>query len=334
MPEPRPLYGLPEIHASTGTIWVVEGEKPADALRSIGLTSTTSPHGAAAADKADWSPLAGREVVIFPDNDEPGADYAADVAEILSKLNPPANVRFVRPEGLPEGGDAYEFCEQRDASEPETIRAELEKLAAEAGGEKPKSGISIFRLLDLIEQYPRLCDPVVDGIIREGEIANLISKTKQGKSWTGYGFGLCVATGRRWLDRFDCRPGTVLLIDNELHPETLAHRIPGVAEAMSIGRDEYRDSFHVCSLRGQSKSILDLKPVFHGNPERYSLVILDALYRAFPEGMSENDNAAMAHNAGKSEQRKTQSRNSWASAGTSKKQFRVWSKTGILNRAK
>jgi putative DNA primase/helicase len=68
MPEPRPLYGLPDL-ADIKRAYVAEGEKAADAARSIGLVATTSPHGSKSAEKADWSPLAGKEVVILPDND-------------------------------------------------------------------------------------------------------------------------------------------------------------------------------------------------------------------------------------------------------------------------
>jgi hypothetical protein len=40
----------------------------------------TSPGGSQAATKADWSPLVGRRVLVWPDADEPGAKYAATVA--------------------------------------------------------------------------------------------------------------------------------------------------------------------------------------------------------------------------------------------------------------
>jgi hypothetical protein len=43
----------------------------------------TSQGGAAAARKADWETLRGREVLIWPDYDQSGADYAREVAEIL-----------------------------------------------------------------------------------------------------------------------------------------------------------------------------------------------------------------------------------------------------------
>jgi hypothetical protein len=41
MPEPRPLYGLPEI-AKARRVIVTEGEKTADAARSLGFVATTS----------------------------------------------------------------------------------------------------------------------------------------------------------------------------------------------------------------------------------------------------------------------------------------------------
>lgn len=46
---------------------MVEGEKTADATRSLGVVTTALAHGSKSANKTDWSPLAGREVVILPE---------------------------------------------------------------------------------------------------------------------------------------------------------------------------------------------------------------------------------------------------------------------------
>jgi len=68
-PETRPLYNLPNI-ASAPEIIVVEGEKSADALIGQNIDATTAMGGAAAPlEKTDWTPLKGRKVVIWPDND-------------------------------------------------------------------------------------------------------------------------------------------------------------------------------------------------------------------------------------------------------------------------
>src|SRR5690606_16616383 len=58
MPAPRPLYRLPHLDGER-RVYIVEGEKCADAAAAIGLVATTSVHGAGSAAKADWSPLAG-----------------------------------------------------------------------------------------------------------------------------------------------------------------------------------------------------------------------------------------------------------------------------------
>lgn len=140
MPEPRPLLDRRRIVETTGTIYVVEGEKKVDALRGLGLLGTTSVGGSNAASKSDWSPLAGRDVVILPDADDPGRKYAADVAAILQELDPPATVRVVELDGLDEGGDVanlYEAC--RDEEELNALREKIERLAGETEPLKPKA---------------------------------------------------------------------------------------------------------------------------------------------------------------------------------------------------
>jgi hypothetical protein len=86
IPRPYPLYGFDELAARRDAqVLVVEGEKTADAARALfpEMVAITSPFGAKSASKADWSPLAGRDVVIWPDNDEAGRTYAATVARLV-----------------------------------------------------------------------------------------------------------------------------------------------------------------------------------------------------------------------------------------------------------
>ena len=136
MPEPRPLYGLPSL-AKASRVVVVEGEKAADAARSIGFTATTSAGGSGAAIKADWRPLEGKEVWILPDNDAPGRKYADTVAGILAKLTPASIVRLVELPDLPEHGDLVQWIEAHgDAAEPDELRKELEALACAVESER------------------------------------------------------------------------------------------------------------------------------------------------------------------------------------------------------
>ena len=118
MPEPRPLYRLPALLAGPEErVYVTEGEKAADAVTTIGLLATTSPHGAESAGKANWRPLAGREVVILPDNDDAGRGYARDVISILVRLSPAARIKIVDLPGLAAKGDIYDWLEVHDVCE-------------------------------------------------------------------------------------------------------------------------------------------------------------------------------------------------------------------------
>lgn len=80
------LYRLPEVIeavASERRIYVVEGEKDADTLVALGLSATTSPMGAGKWREEYAATLAGADVVVLPDNDEPGHDHAKQVADSL-----------------------------------------------------------------------------------------------------------------------------------------------------------------------------------------------------------------------------------------------------------
>lgn len=82
-PAPRPLYGLDRLAARPDALVIVcEGEKAADACQRIhpDAVAITAPMGAKNAAGADWSPLAGRQVLIWPDLDAPGQGYASTVA--------------------------------------------------------------------------------------------------------------------------------------------------------------------------------------------------------------------------------------------------------------
>lgn len=126
------LFKLPELRASDGAVFAVEGEKPAGAGTDIELTCTTWPFGAEGIGEADFSPLAGRDVILLPDNDAPGRKSMQGVAAILAVLNPPARLRIVELPGLPPKGDLADFVALRAGQSPESIRGEVERLASAA----------------------------------------------------------------------------------------------------------------------------------------------------------------------------------------------------------
>ncbi len=300
MQEPRPMYRLPELVAADmdTPIYIVEGEKCVSALVNLGLNSTTSAGGAMAAVKTDWAPLAGRTVHIAPDNDSAGRAYSDAVAKTLRGLTPAATVNLVELGGLAEGEDCYDWLQRRP--DHESLEATIEIIRAAAkpypDTESPDAAaddLKFFSAASLIKQYPNLRPYVIDRIQRRGEIMNLIAAPKIGKSWLLMALLLGIATGTHWLG-CPCQMGRVLLLDNELHGETLAKRILVVADALGISLADLGDRLSIVSLRGKSKDLATLKRTFDNiKPGEYAMIAIDALYRALPRDCEENSNENM-----------------------------------------
>ncbi|MBF0213605.1 MAG: DUF3987 domain-containing protein [Magnetococcales bacterium] len=115
-PTPHPLFGLNVIandHINQD-VFLVEGERCAAALHSLGLVAITSQGGSKAASTSDWKPLSGRaRIVMLPDNDESGSDYARDVAAILATLDAPPELVLLELPNLPPAGDVVDWLFSR-----------------------------------------------------------------------------------------------------------------------------------------------------------------------------------------------------------------------------
>lgn len=115
-PKPWRLYPsfLDERDKEAAIIVVVEGEKCCDVLSRYGFASTTSAGGAKNAKNSDWTPLAGKQVILWPDNDIDGRRYMSDVQQILQSLSPPARISILDPSklDLAEGEDVADFVSQ------------------------------------------------------------------------------------------------------------------------------------------------------------------------------------------------------------------------------
>ena len=106
-PAPRPLLNLDQLRRNPGTVLIVEGEKTADAAAKFYPKAivTTWPSGCKAIDKADWQPLTGRRVILWPDADQPGNLAMERLAQLLLQL-PVERVQLVAPPAdAPEGWD-------------------------------------------------------------------------------------------------------------------------------------------------------------------------------------------------------------------------------------
>ena len=262
LPKPRPLYGLDQLAARPNApVLVVEGEKAADAAAAIfpEYVVTTSPGGSSSAASAGWSPLNGRDVVVWPDHDEAGAKYARDVARLARNAGA-ASVRLVSvpadwppnwdlADDLPEGVALDDLRRMvADAVEPEPAPVP----AAEPDPEAARTRQLLDQLwhpvgLDLMTSSPpaRLWlfrDPDGTGRLPRGRAGILAAEGGAGKTHALFGAAVAVACGRPWLDHFrvpeDQVGGSVLLLLGEEDEEENHRRLWRLASVLNLSQAE------------------------------------------------------------------------------------------------
>lgn len=256
-----------------------DAEKAPGEVGNMLRSDSTSPAGISAAvpklvDQRPASILSAGTWVRAKDRDNLGQVVSDDGGELVA-------VHFVSPSG-----------------DERTVELKREQLSYANGSSVVQGAIvspPMLSVRDLTGGFKKLRPPLIHGLLREGETMNIIAATKIGKSWLATLLALDFATQRKWLGRFETAGGDVLIVDNELHAETSAYRIPAVATANMTHLDEYADHVFVMNLRGGLVSLPELAVILSTiDPGRFKLIILDAFYRFLPPGTDENDNGAMA----------------------------------------
>ena len=140
-PAPRPLYGLPGLgERPEAPVLVVEGECTADAATLLFPEHVVISwaNGTNAIAKADWQPLAGRAVTLWPDADAPGRKAMAALAALLREhgcrvqlVNPPAD--------LPQGWDLAD-ADWSQAQAADHLQQWLQRLPSAQGASDKDAG--------------------------------------------------------------------------------------------------------------------------------------------------------------------------------------------------
>jgi putative DNA primase/helicase len=106
-PTPRPLYNLHLLaQHPDAKVLVAEGEKAADAASTLfpHAVAVSWPNGSKVVDLIDWAPLHGRDVILWPDNDDTGRAAMARIAEKL--ITKGGTIRVISPPAdAPNGWD-------------------------------------------------------------------------------------------------------------------------------------------------------------------------------------------------------------------------------------
>ncbi len=210
----------------------------------------------------------------FPTGTRVYAGDRGNIGEVTADNGDTCTVHFVSPDG--------------SEADKEIDKAELKILAIGSGA--VNEALEPIPIATLRTRFPELRPPRIHGLLRAGEVGSIIAAPKVGKSWLSAELALAAGLGFQWVG-FDIDPGAVLLIDNELHPEVISHRLAWLAD--NRGRNISDATIDVLSLRGRGKDLLALRPTIDAVGKKYSYIVLDAWYRLLPPGMDENSNSDM-----------------------------------------
>jgi hypothetical protein len=274
------LYRLPEVAEAVALgkrVFVVEGEKDADALAGYGYPATTNPMGAGKWREHYSKTLAGSEVVILPDNDDAGRSHAEQVAASLTAAN--CHVKIVGLPNLPPKGDVSDWLEAGGDFDS------LEELIGATRFWVPDPSKRTRWRLDEIWQDAEMMRPpapVVPYLAWASRSTLLAAREKSGKSTlTGF-VAAQVSNGGDFLGE-PCTLGTVLIVGLEEFIGDTARRLK------DFGAEPERVYLVDRFLGEPEDRLAEIRQ--HIEAVRSSLVIVDSLV-AYSAGLVESANNA------------------------------------------
>lgn len=202
-PEVRPLYRLADI-VTHDCVVLCEGEGCADALTSLGIAATSAMQGAEAPiGKTEWHYLAGKTVVIWPDNDPPGRAYAGRVAAHLTLLGCRVLMVQVPASARPKWDAADAVAEQVDC------KALIEGAVPFT---RANTGLRLYTLEELEHLPPP--DWLVSDMIVESSLSMMWAGSDSYKTFVATDMAMSIATGFSWHGH-GVKPGLVVYVAAE-----------------------------------------------------------------------------------------------------------------------
>lgn len=306
----RVLYRLRKILAADSgrVVYVVEGEKDVHAIESAGLLATCNPGGA-----GKWRPefseaLRDRNVIIFPDSDEPGRKHAQDVARALL----PVAARV----GIIDLGDHKDVSDlvaswpdpeivatwppetaQRMARSIGTAQEFFDRLGREfltmpetrGAAEAPTYTPRLWSLRDLVAaDFPPITGFLGESMLAPGTIGLMAGRRGAGKTYLTLKLGDNVSQGVP-LGELQIRKGRVLIISQEMGAQSIQKRVIKL-----FGREPSSDMTIICKAPNinldTDQGAANLRALIEG--KGFDFVALDSL-RDVKGSFDENSNNEM-----------------------------------------
>jgi RecA-family ATPase len=222
----RVLYRLPEVLEAVAlerTVYVVEGEKDVDRLRSFGLTATTSSSA------SSWRPefaevLTGADVVIVQDLDKAGDAYRDAIGSSLEDKAKRCRVVWLPVEWRESHGlDVSDWLDSGGTAEQLQQLVDAAPLWRKGMGSKKGPILQTITAAALQEKQFAKIRWAVPDLLPEG-LTLLAGRPKQGKSWLAFAIGLGIALGGRVLGKVQVEAGSVLYLALEDRERRLQER--------------------------------------------------------------------------------------------------------------
>ena len=165
-------------------IVICEGEKALLGAEKIYEGDCATWHGGVNSwEKADWSPIYGRDIIIWPDNDEAGKKCARAIKKHLR--NNKCKVKVVTPpESFNDKDDLWDAAERSDFNEDNTFESFIDSA--------PRLGARFTRADALLEQVDNP-DWLINDVVEKESLMCIFGAPKSGKSFIAIDMAASIA---------------------------------------------------------------------------------------------------------------------------------------------
>ncbi|HVH87017.1 MAG TPA: AAA family ATPase, partial [Terriglobales bacterium] len=195
--------------------------------------------------------FAGKQVVVFADNDTQGLAHAETVSRSVAKFA--ASVKLIRFIDIPEHGDVSDYL---DKHTPEDLLKLIKDTPRWRDKEADSKEQTLFvPMSNFCARHREEIDWLIEGVIQRGANGFIVADPKVGKSWAAVDMALSVSRGVPWLDFKVPRSAKVALVSREDTPALTSWRMKRL-QATKRGA-EYTDWLYVNSREQSSELMLD-----------------------------------------------------------------------------
>jgi len=179
-----------------GSVLIVEGEKAMLGAAKLFQGQVCCHHGGVnnwKEGKSDWTPIYGRKVLIWPDNDEAGLKMATELKAYLNSKK--CQVEIIKiPDDFAEKDDLW------DAAANNYFDS-LESFADYIENNLDRSARGSFELMSIADMEANIKEPewLIDQILERNTIGSIFGSPKSGKSLISLSMMMAISNGTEWF---------------------------------------------------------------------------------------------------------------------------------------